>query len=211
MNMVSEKDLEMFAKGCHRVAECDLVRYSSGNMSARVGDDLMLMTAKGAWLGEVKPEEVVVCRISDAEPVDGKTASVERVFHAGILRERPEVRVVLHHQSPAATAISCSGDPLGYDFMIIPEVPFYIGKIGCVEFFNPGSKDLADAVIEVMKKHEATFLKNHGQVVVGKDYEDAIQKAGFLELACEILLKNPNARPMPDWGRKALEERAGRV
>jgi ribulose-5-phosphate 4-epimerase/fuculose-1-phosphate aldolase len=32
------------------------------------------------------------------------------------------------------------------------------------------------------------IMKNHGLVTVGRDYDDAIQKAGFFELACQVLL-----------------------
>jgi ribulose-5-phosphate 4-epimerase/fuculose-1-phosphate aldolase len=40
------------------------------------------------------------------------------------------------------------------------------------------------------------ILKNHGLVSVGKDFNDAIQKAVFFEMACRIILTNPNAKPL---------------
>ena len=48
------------------------------------------------------------------------------------------------------------------------------------------------------------FLKNHGLVTVGKNFDDAIQKAVFFELACRILLTNPDTKPMDETAVKHL-------
>jgi len=41
-----------------------LVWGSSGNISARVGEDSFLISASGAWLGDLAPEDLVECSIS---------------------------------------------------------------------------------------------------------------------------------------------------
>ena len=43
-----------------------------------------------------------------------------------------------------------------------------------------------------MKNHDLVVLKNHGQVVVGKSFDDVIQKALFFELACGIIMRSKN-------------------
>ena len=62
----------------------------------------------------------------------------------------------------------------------------------------PGSSQLAQAVIDVFKdtQTQLAILKNHGVVTVGKDFNDAIQRAVFFEMACQILQINPNAKPL---------------
>jgi len=211
---ISRDRIQAFIDGCRRVAAADLVRYSSGNMSWRVGGGLMLVTAKGAWLGELTPDDVAVCRIEDRASLNGKTPSVESGFHAGVFLARPDVDVVLHCQSPCATAIAC-GEPRDYDFWILPEIPFYVGEPAFVDYMTPGSPELATAVIEALKDHDLVVLRNHGQVTVGWDFRDVVQKAGFFEMACDMLLHGHDVRPIPSvflepiMKRKDAERGAG--
>ena len=53
-------------------------------------------------------------------------------------------------------------------------------------------------MIDALKDSQShlAILKNHGLVTVGRDFNDTIQKAVFFELACRILLTNPNAKPL---------------
>lgn len=192
---IADKDIKAFVNACHRIGAYGLIRCSSGNLSFRLDQQNMIMSASRSWLGELTEEQIAVCRIEDGKVLNDKTPTVESVFHLGILRKRAEINVVLHFQSPFATAIAC-GQPDDYDFSIIPEVPFYIAPIAVVEYIPPGSVELADRVIEVMSKHNMAILRNHGLVTVGRDYNEAIQRACFFELACQILICQNNLQPL---------------
>jgi len=196
MTQLSPEQSRAFVAACHSAAAYGLVRFSSGNMSWRVSDDLMAVTGTGSWLERIGEAQVALCRISDGATVNGARPSVESGFHAGVLRERPDIGVVLHCQSPCATAIAC-GRPDEINFAVIPEVPFYIGEPAVVPLLQPGSAELAAAVIEAAREHELLLLRNHGQVVLGRNFDDALQRAGFFELACEILLRGRDLQPLP--------------
>jgi ribulose-5-phosphate 4-epimerase/fuculose-1-phosphate aldolase len=187
-----ERQIDAFVKACHRVAEYNLVRCSSGNMSFRLDDKLALISASRTWLADITKQQVAICNISDGKSTNELKPSIESSFHFGILRNRPDVNVVLHFQSPYATAIAC-GQVSDYDFGIIVEVPFYIGRPTVIEYMQPGSAELAEAVVAAMEKCNMVILRNHGLVTVGGDFNEAIQRAVFFELACQILIcqKNP--------------------
>ena len=193
---VSGEHLQAFVAAANRVAAHGLVRCCSGNLSWRVDDEHVLVTATRTWMADLSVDQVAVCRWADGAVLNDPIPSVEASFHLGVLRARADVRVVLHHQSPCATTIACcEPPPLSYD--LIPEVPFYIGPIGEVPYLPPGSQELADAVVAAMDNHDLVQLRNHGQVVVGSDFDDVIQKACFFEVACEILLRGGDGvRPM---------------
>jgi ribulose-5-phosphate 4-epimerase/fuculose-1-phosphate aldolase len=196
-----------FIQAAHRMAKYGLLQCSSGNMSWRINDEFATVTASGCWLERLTKDDLVICRISDGEILHGGTPSVESRFHFGILRSRKDVNVALHFQSPYATAIACSG-LCDYDFSVIAEIPFYIGSIGFVDYLMPGSEELATAVINAAKQHNMILLQNHGLVTVGKDFDDAIQKARFFELACQILLCGQDLVPIPSQGITALRKKA---
>jgi ribulose-5-phosphate 4-epimerase/fuculose-1-phosphate aldolase len=198
--------MEEFAAACRKAASYGLMRCSSGNMSRRVDRERILVKASRAWMAECTAEDVALCRLADGQSLNDKKPSVEIGFHTGILRQRDDVDVVLHFQTPSATTLACRRDLESIDFFAIPEVPYYIGKIGLIPYILPGSVRLATVVTQTMKDHNLAVLANHGMVTVGKDYDDAIQKAVFFELACEIILKaGVNLRALTDEAVKELK------
>ena len=89
---------------------------------------------------------------------------------------RPEIDVVMHFQAPHATTLACR-ESRDVNFFVIPEIPFYIGPIGRVPYLPPGSQELADAVVKVMRDHNLALMANHGQVTVARDLNHVIQNA----------------------------------
>ena len=172
------------------------MRCSSGNLSWRVDAEHMLVTATRSWAGRVTADDVVLMRLGDGTVLNGRKPTIEVAFHAGILRARPDVDVVMHFQTTYATTLACQR-PEGINYFVIPEIPFYIGPVAHVQYLTPGSAQLADAVVEAMRDHDLAVLANHGQVTVARDFDHAIQNAEFFELACQIIVQSGDAiRPL---------------
>jgi len=186
---IPQETIRYFVKSCHEIGNRKLLRCSSGNVSFRVKKDYMLITSSRSWKGEICPSQLTLCRIHDNKIIWGNKPSVESMFHAGILKNRPEINTVLHFQSPNATVLACT-QKKNINYFVIPEIPFYIGKIATIPFFIPGSKELAEAVIKASMQHNLIILRNHGQVTMAEDFQHVIQNADFFELACEIIVKN---------------------
>ena len=178
-----------FVAACHAAAARGLVRCSSGNMSCRLAGNRMLATATRSWMERLTADDVVLCDIAGGQALDGKKPTAEIAFHAAILKTRPDVNVVLHFQSPFATALACRQKRVR-NFFVIPEIPFYIGPVVWVPCLTPGTKELAAAVTKAILKHDLAIMANHGQVTVAEDFDHAIQNAEFFELACEIIVRN---------------------
>ena len=88
MDAVPNGQIAEFVEAARRVGAYGLVRCSSGNLSWRIDGERMLVTASKAWMAELTPEQVVVCRLADCEPLNDRRPSIETRFHAAILRER---------------------------------------------------------------------------------------------------------------------------
>jgi len=146
----------------------------------------------------LRADDVVVCRIDDGCVLNDRKPTVEIMFHAGILRARPDVNVVMHFQTPHATTLACR-DSGEVNFFVIPEIPFYIGPIARVPYHRPGSQALAEAVTGAMGDHDMVIMGNHGQVTVARDFDHAIQNAEFFELACQVIVRGGDAvRPLAE-------------
>jgi ribulose-5-phosphate 4-epimerase/fuculose-1-phosphate aldolase len=193
-----------FLSASHRVAREGLVRCSSGNLSWRLDACRMLVTGTRTWLGTLRAGQVALCRLEDGAVLNGVRPSAETAFHAGILSRRKDVNVVLHFQTPFATTVGCLRRPPA-DFFVIPEMPYYIGPVAYVPYRTPGSADLARLTIAAMRRHDMAVLRNHGAVTVGTTFDDAIQKATFFELACEVVVRaGARLRRMPKGGAREL-------
>lgn len=186
--MIKSEHIARFLDEAHRAGRERLMLCSSGNISWRVEPDLALVSGTGSWVPALKAENVALCRISDAARVEGPKPSMEIGFHLGVMRRRPDVNVVLHFQSKYATAVSCMKRKPD-NFNVTAEVPCYLGReIPVVPYFRPGSHELAEAIVEALASHDCALMSKHGQVVCGKNFDDAFQKAVFFEMACRIIV-----------------------
>ena len=186
MDLSEVKDTtESFRGMCRQVYEEGLVRYTSGNASMRT-DNGILITRSGSCLGNIKRADLVFCNY---EGETGGKPSTELPFHLALYQEREDVNIVLHFQSPFATALSCLDRNLG-PFDVIPEVTYYIGsdKIGRVSYHHPGSEALAEGVMKAAQNN-IILLNRHGVIAVGSSEDEVLKRAIFFELACEILFR----------------------
>ena len=101
--MITNEHIKQFVEQAHRIGKAGLTQCSSGNLSWRIGDEA-LVSGTGSWVPELTEDKVSICRISTGEVLNGVKPSMESVFHLGIMRERPDVNVVMHFQSEYATS-----------------------------------------------------------------------------------------------------------
>ena len=197
MEGIPDHIFDEFLETCHEAGGRGLMRCSGGNLSRRLDDARFLVTSSGSWMERLSVEEVSLCRIVDGALLHGPTPTIEIGFHAGILETRPDANIVMHFQSPCATALACRQTDNTHYF-VIPEIPFYIGRVARVPYLLPGSKELSEAVTDAMRDHDMVVMSNHGLVTVAADGVHAIRNAEFFELACHIIIHSGNAlKPLP--------------
>lgn len=195
--MATYIQIEEFVRQARRAGAAGLTICSSGNLSWRLPGNEVLLSATGSWLPELTSDRVSVCDLETGSVVNGVRPSMESVFHLGIMRRRPDVNVVLHFQSPYATAVACM-DKRPDNFNFTAEMPLHVGEeIPMIPYFRPGSPELASHVINAMEKHNSVMLLKHGQVVCGKDFNQAFERAMFFEMGCRIAVINGgNVNPL---------------
>ncbi|MDD4847906.1 MAG: class II aldolase/adducin family protein [Bacteroidales bacterium] len=187
--MMTENHFQQFLAAAHRAGDERLMLCSSGNLSWRV-DNEVLISGTGSWLPTIKKEQIAILDLATGTTKNGIKPSMEHGFHLGVLRERSDVNVVLHFQSQYATAIACMKEK-PTNFNVSAEIPCHIGtKIPIIPYYRPGSIELAQAVIHALVNHDACLLSKHGQVVAAKDFESAFEKAVFFEMACRIMIQS---------------------
>lgn len=68
--MIQNEHIEEFLRQAHRVGDAGLTVCSSGNLSWRVGDEV-LVSGTGSWVPSLTKDKVAVCRLETGEILNG--------------------------------------------------------------------------------------------------------------------------------------------
>ena len=177
---------QLIQAGQHLLAN-QLAWGTSGNMSARVGNDAMIITASGTHMGKLHVDDFAECEISTGKVSGSKKASKEMPMHIGIYRQWEDVKAVLHSSPFYATLFACSDLPI-YSQLFV-ESMYYLENIAYVNYYHPGSQELADAITKEATKANIILMRHHGVVVFDTNISEAIVRLETLELVCKMILQ----------------------
>lgn len=163
-----------------------LVSTTSGNVSARVNDGLVLITPSGLSYDVLEPEDIVAVTL-DGTVVEGDLEpSSELAMHTEVYRSRPEVGGIVHTHAPYATTLACLNveiPPVHYLLAALSEE----GRVPVAGYATYGTPELAALADEALgEDHSACLLQNHGTLTVGKDVGQAYAFTEILEEMAEI-------------------------
>jgi len=156
----------------------------AGNLSARLGEDRVLVTPRGVRKDRLRPGDLVVVDL----PASGGSgrASSELPAHRACYRADPGVGAVLHAHAPTLIAAGIRGLDIG---ATLPEVEEATGPIVTVPFAPSGSEALARAVGEaVAAGATVVLLVRHGVIATGPDLEAAFDRLELAELSARACL-----------------------
>jgi L-ribulose-5-phosphate 4-epimerase len=165
-----------------------LVVWTSGNLSARVPDEeLMVIKASGVSYDELTPEAMVVCDLY-GQLVEGDLApSSDAATHGCIYRYMDEVGGVVHTHSPYATAWAARGEAI--PCVLTAMADEFGGDIPIGPFARIGDEELGRAVVESLAGHRspAVLMHSHGVFTVGAGPRDALKAAVMCEDAARTV------------------------
>ncbi|WP_296595881.1 class II aldolase/adducin family protein [Phenylobacterium sp.] len=183
-----------------QVAELGLTELSSGNLSVRHGDG-MLISPTGASAETIDEDSLVYVGSDDTWEADRKPSS-EWQLHARIYRGSPGTNAVVHTHSDYCVAVACHGQPLpGFHYMV---GAFGGDDVPCVPYSTFGSEALARDVAEALQARSACLMANHGATTRARSLASAVALAHRLEISCRhyVLaraLGEPRRLTPEDW------------
>lgn len=180
-----EKSLRKgIVEACTWMNACGLNQGTSGNISARYGDT-MLITPTGTPYDELHPDDVASMPLeSEYGAWHGPLApSSEWRFHLDIMRARPEVGAIVHTHATYCTTLAMAHKD-------IPACHYMIAAAGgptirCSPYRQYGTKELSDVAIEALEGRTCCLLGNHGMIATGAD----LGKAKWLAVELETIAR----------------------
>ena len=181
---------------------------SSGNVSCRMGEDI-LITPTGGNSGNTTPDRLVRLKRDGTVVGDGLPSS-EWHMHLAILNAYPHVNAIVHTHADCCVALSCLAKPIpAFHYMI---AGFGGNDVPCAPYATFGTRALADGAVAALEKRKACLLANHGMIAAGKGLQAAVDLTVKLEtLARQYLLACQAGAPaiLPDDEMARVLERYG--
>jgi L-fuculose-phosphate aldolase len=182
--MVEQRLYEEFRDIGRDIYVGGLTSSHGGNLSIRIGNRIVIKR-RGAQLGRLKPEDLVVTRL-DGKDSGITRASTELIVHRAIYLQTSALAIV-HSHPRTAVALSLSRDE------IIPvdnEGSYLLHKVPVVAAeYASGSQEMADLVAETLREYKIMVVRGHGAFATGQTLEEAFHWVSCLEEACDIILE----------------------
>ena len=171
--------LSQFQKVGNALFTQGLVSSHSGNLSIRLGDNL-LITHRGSVLGSLGEADLVETGITKNDRAT-PLASTELAVHR-LIYQKTSSRGVVHAHPAYAVALSF------IEREIIPcdtEGRALLAKVPVLEMVE--NSCLAEAIAEAVRCYKVVLVRGHGSFAVGQMLEEAHYYTAALEQSCRLL------------------------
>lgn len=174
-----------------------MCKHKSGNFSQRDPESgYIVVTPSGVDRDDLQVRDMVVMDL-DGNVIENPTGlkpTSEAMMHIAIYKTRPDVMAVAHTHSRFATVFAVLNKPVPAVVYEMFNLNASKGRIPVAPYGRPGTKALADSVIDCVKESDGFLLQAHGSAAVDeKDIEGAYLKVCYVEELAELYYHCLNA------------------
>lgn len=162
--------------------EKGLLVGTDGNISIRVGENEILITASGFCKGKLETKHITKVDL-EGKVLSGMKPARDIRMHLAVYREKPEIKAVVHAHPPVTTGYAMS--EISFDKVALPEVIFALQGIAVTGYTTPTTIEVPREVARVLKENpdsRTILLANHGALTMSTDVYDAFYKMETLEM-----------------------------
>ena len=178
-----EKDKKSVLDTALMLRKYELVALSGGNVTVRMPTGEFLITPSGIIYERMNINDIVVLD-AEGEKIEGsRKPSVDTKSILYIFNNIPWINAVIHTHQPYATAIGLVDNE--FPACLTTLVDATGGPVKVAPYLPSNDKDMGKLVVEYAFNSLAVILKHHGVVTFGKDLDEALFAAVYLEEAAK--------------------------
>jgi len=197
--MMSEVGKQII-KAIDELVKQDLLFAKGGNLSARYGKDLLIVTASGKDYSTVREEDLILTDYEGKMVKGEKKPSSELPLHIEIYKHRPDVQAIIHTHANWPYVLSVCHEKLP---VISDEFAILMGgAVEVSEYKFPGTKELGESVVAALGNRYAALIANHGCVTVGRNVDEALENMVVLANFSKVYVIAKAfgiPKTLPDW------------
>ncbi len=167
------------------MGEKDYTPGYSGNISARVGDKI-LITVAGSANAHLKESDFVLMDFNGNSLTPNKRPSSEKKLHIEYYKIRDDINFIIHVHSPYLSTFASAGKDLLAPVMA--ENIYYFKGIPLAEYGLPSSQDLVVNTAKYFKDYDCVLMANHGVIIGSRSLKDAYLKLELAEQYAQVVL-----------------------
>ncbi|MEJ2635397.1 MAG: class II aldolase/adducin family protein [Calditrichia bacterium] len=168
-----------------KLYENGFIVATEGNISFRLDENRILITASGLGKGEMTAEDLVEADLDGNPLQSGKQPSTEIRMHTRVYRERPDVSAVVHAHPPHVVSLSLAGIELDQPYLA--ESALLLGSVPTAPYGRPSTQQVPDSILPFIKNTDVIILSRHGSLTIGKSLTEAYYKLEILEHTAKIV------------------------
>lgn len=184
--MIYEKERTETADFMRRLYRQFLTTTSGGNISCRLPDGNIAITASQSDKAEQRPETVGIATPDGKSLTPELKLSIETGMHLSVYKARPDIRAIIHAHPVTATFFSVTERPI--DLQLTAEAYAVVGRIVRIPYALMGTPELAAAVAGHLRDCDCGLMDNHGVITLGTSLLSAFDKMELIECAAKQTL-----------------------
>lgn len=158
-----------------------LVVARSGNLSCRLNERTILITATGTALGALSSDDIVRVELDNPEDLKNPRLTSEFPLHRAIYENFP-AQAVIHCHPPLVNGYFAVYSDLK---VLTFEAKFCLGNVPVIAQDTP-SISKPELVVEGLKTNNIAVIRNHGVVSMSKSFTDSFYLVETLEEAVRV-------------------------
>lgn len=161
-----------------RLYQTGLAVAKSGNISARIDDENILITGTGTFLGALKYNDIIKVNLKTGKICGKIKPSSELPLHS-LVYKNFKTQTVIHCHPPLINGyFAVTSDLKALTF----ETKFYLGNVSVIQQDTP-TVTKPESVISALKTNNLVVLKNHGTVAIADQFVEGLSITEALEEA----------------------------
>ena len=201
--MKYEKERREMLSAALDLLNYSLVSLSGGNVTVQTADGTFLITPSAMRYETMQPEDIVLVD-AEGNVLEGRrrpSSDMKAVLY--IMKHRPDVNAVIHTHQPYATAVGLVEDELPGCLVTVldacgPNVPV-------APFTISSDEGMGRLAVEYAGESLAVILRNHGVIAMGKDLDEALESAVYLEESAKTYLAAKGLGPIHLLTREEID------
>lgn len=179
---VAKKELITIAK---RLYDRKLVVGTDGSLSVRLDGDRFFATPSGISMANLEADDPALVD-QNGKQLQGKRVVTHQFAAHGLLyRHRPDIKAIAMTLPAYTTAFSVAGVRL--DDEILPNMHLTVGKIQVSDHVVATVENAVSALEQMMETGAAFLLRNYALVTVGRNLDEAYNRAEMIEQYAQVL------------------------